>query len=272
MTKEEIIEAVHKCVAKLGRTPRTTDFYKHSGVSIGAVRKNFGTFTRLLRASSLEEEGPGFALAMEPLFLDWAKVTRKLGKIPTKADYSLEGRYSVRPFTRRFGSWSHVPDGMKEYATRNKMESEWEDVLKIIREHREAAGTSPGTSAGTLRTKRRLDRPIYGRPMLGTLSFTPTNEQGVIFLFGAVGDDLGFFITRVQTEFPDLEALREVGPNQCQRMTLEAEYESRNFLAHMHPLDGCDAIVCWIHNWPECPLEVIELKSVVEKLAKTQKS
>ena len=25
----------------------------------------------------------------------------------------------------------------------------------------------------------------------------------------------------------------------------------------------CDLIVCWEHNWPECPLEVIELKSLV---------
>jgi hypothetical protein len=34
----------------------------------------------------------------------------------------------------------------------------------------------------------------------------------------------------------------------------------------MHPLDGCDGIVCWINNWPECPLEVIELRRVVEEL------
>jgi hypothetical protein len=271
MTREEIIAAVHKCAAKLGRTPRTTDFYKHSGVSTRQVRRNFGTFTRLLAASGVEREGPGAALGMEPLFLDWAKVTRKLGKIPTKADYAMEGKYSVRPFTKRFGSWTHVPHGLREYATRNGLEAEWEDVLKIVGEPLEAAGTFPGTCAGTFRTKaaRSADRPIYGRPMLGTLSFTPTNEQGVIFLFGAVADELGFFITRIQTEFPDLEALREVGPNQCQRVNLEAEYESRNFLTHIHPLDGCDGIICWIHNWPECPLEVIELKSVVEKLARS---
>jgi hypothetical protein len=24
--------------------------------------------------------------------------------------------------------------------------------------------------------------------------------------------------------------------------------------------------VCWEHNWEECPLEVIELKSVIRKL------
>ena len=26
---------------------------------------------------------------------------------------------------------------------------------------------------------------------------------------------------------------------------------------------GCDLIVCWEHNWEECPLEVIELKTVI---------
>ena len=26
-----------------------------------------------------------------------------------------------------------------------------------------------------------------------------------------------------------------------------------------------DIIVCWEHNWPECPLEVIELKKLVKQ-------
>jgi hypothetical protein len=33
----------------------------------------------------------------------------------------------------------------------------------------------------------------------------------------------------------------------------------------MHDLKGCDMIVCWEHNWPECPLEVLELKSLVKQ-------
>jgi hypothetical protein len=42
----------------------------------------------------------------------------------------------------------------------------------------------------------------------------------------------------------------------------------------MHPLDGCDGIVCWINNWPECPLEVIELRSVIRDrvIARDRKS
>jgi hypothetical protein len=28
-------------------------------------------------------------------------------------------------------------------------------------------------------------------------------------------------------------------------------------------VDKCDIIVCWINNWPECPLEVVELSKIV---------
>lgn len=275
MSKKEIIAALRSYAASLGRTPRSAEFHRHARLSPREVLRHFGTFTRLLKASGVERRGPGVAISLEELFLDWARVARKLGKVPAKTDYAAFGRHSIRPFLRRYGAWSNVPAGLREYAVRHKLENEWQDVLNIIGDYLKDRASGrifrKGRHAGRpivgRYPSRGMDgRPIYGRPMLGTLSFTPTNEQGVIFLFGAVGDDLGFFITRVQTEFPDLEALREVGPNQCQRVHLEAEYESRNFLAHMHPLDGCDAIVCWIHNWPECPLEVIELRSVVEEL------
>jgi hypothetical protein len=34
----------------------------------------------------------------------------------------------------------------------------------------------------------------------------------------------------------------------------------------MHDPAGCDIIVCWEHNWPECPLEVVELKKAISDL------
>ena len=77
------------------------------------------------------------------------------------------------------------------------------------------------------------------------------------------GVTLGFLVLRIQTEFPDCEAMRVVGENRLQRVKIECEYESRNFLKHMHEPTGCDLIVCWEHNWPECPLEVVELKTAV---------
>jgi hypothetical protein len=37
----------------------------------------------------------------------------------------------------------------------------------------------------------------------------------------------------------------------------------------MHPAAHCDLIVCWKHNWPECPLEVLELRKVIENQIST---
>jgi hypothetical protein len=58
----------------------------------------------------------------------------------------------------------------------------------------------------------------------------------------------------------------EVEPGRWQRKLIEFENESRNFLAHGHKAAGCNMIVCWSHNWPECPLEVVELRTEVKGL------
>ena len=49
-------------------------------------------------------------------------------------------------------------------------------------------------------------------------------------------------------------------------MRIEFEYNSKNFLEHGHNPDECDIIVCWEHNWKDCPLEVIELREIIKDL------
>jgi hypothetical protein len=79
---------------------------------------------------------------------------------------------------------------------------------------------------------------------------------------------LGFVVFRIQPEFPDCEAMFEVARGVWQRIRIEFEFESRNFLRHRHRKDGCDMIICWRHNWPECPpnIEVLELSKALEGL------
>lgn len=62
------------------------------------------------------------------------------------------------------------------------------------------------------------------------------------------------------------------GINRHRRVRIEFEFESRNFRDHGHPSNGCDVIVCWRHNWPECPsnLEVVELSRVIQSLSATE--
>jgi hypothetical protein len=98
------------------------------------------------------------------------------------------------------------------------------------------------------------------------------NEEGVVFLFGMVAKELGYMVEALQAGFPDCEAKRQVGPNKWQRVRIEFEFESRNFRDHGHPDEGCDVIICWRHNWHECPthIEVVALETVIQSLAKSE--
>lgn len=107
---------------------------------------------------------------------------------------------------------------------------------------------------------------LYGMPLgLAAMAHAPTNEDGVIFLFGVLAAELGFRVERIQRGFPDCEAKREVSPGKWEWARVEFEFESRNFKEHRHDPKGCDVIVCWRHNWVDCPeeLEIIELWRLV---------
>jgi len=113
------------------------------------------------------------------------------------------------------------------------------------------------------------DRPLLGSPMrLPALAYEPVNEMGVVMLFGMVAHQLGFIVEAVQAGYPDCEAKMEVEPGRWQHIRIEFEYESRTFKNHGHDARKCDLIVCWRHNWKNCPpnLQVLELSSVLRKL------
>ena len=121
-----------------------------------------------------------------------------------------------------------------------------------------------------------LKSPDFGRGrLLGEfldfrgLKHAPVNEQGVVFLFGMVAQELGYVVEIVRTKFPDCEAKRRVGKDRWERLKIEFEFMSRNFLNHGHDANDCDLIVCWENNWPDCPLEVIELSVEIERLDST---
>jgi hypothetical protein len=264
MTKDEVKAAIVASMAKLGHVPSRAELLKQAGVTPRHIRKHFGTYRSALEACGQERSGSGKKVRMQALFEDWSEIVRTLKKVPTLVEYEQRSRYSVRPLTRVFSTWTNVPDGMKLYAEGEGLAEEYKDVLDVI-EHRTVREYDvPKVSVPTSVPKILKDRPMYGPLLQGCpLVFAPTNEAGVLYLFGALSERLGFFVLLVQAGFPDCEAMRVVAENRLQPVKIELEYQSRNFLKHMHDLNGCDLIVCWEHNWPECPLEVLELKSLV---------
>jgi hypothetical protein len=259
MTKQEMMTAIKECARKLGHAPSQTELAKMVNVSPRGIQKHFGKYSWALRACNLERTS-GQRLELDALFRDWGAVARKLKKVPSALEYTHLARYSETPLRKRFGSWVQVAQSFKDYAEKHGWTEEWRDVLETIAAQETKRGDAEEPDDGTEWPKILPDRPVYGAVMHEcTLAHGPTNEMGVVYLFGALSARLGFVVMRIQPEFPDCEAMRQVGKNRWQWVRIEFEHESRNFLKHMHPVKGCDLIVCWKHNWPECPLEVVEL-------------
>jgi hypothetical protein len=101
------------------------------------------------------------------------------------------------------------------------------------------------------------------------LVYAPMNEAGVIFLFGKVAADLNMYVEEIKPGFPDCIARRFTGKG-WERVRIEFEYCSSSFRQHGHAAEGCDAIVCWEHDWPTCPIEVIELRERIKEMENTE--
>ena len=294
MTKQEIMEALTGCAEKLGRAPSIFEVMKMAQVSRRQIRAEFGSFTQALRECNLEREtSSGQKVPLEPLFLDWAGVVRKVGKAPSMSEYEALSKYSCKPLVRCFGSWRQVAYGLTQFAEGRGLAEAWKAELELAAMkpgdgdaqwmlRRDAATARPEMPAGWREQALMAGPtagPTYGPPPMwpeptagpsyglqmwpGPLAYAPVNELGVVFLFGWMAPQLGYVVHRIQPEFPDCEAMRRVSEDRCQLVKIEFELESRNFLKHMHDVKGCDMIICWRHNWPECPLEVLELRKVL---------
>jgi hypothetical protein len=262
VTKEEIMKTIKECAKELGHAPSYPELWKRRKITRRTIARAMGGYAKALRACGLERRGPGYKASMEGLFQDWAELVRELKKVPSIGEYEGRDGYSTRPLARRFGGWRHVPAAMLEYARKEGIEGQYKDVLDLVYLHVEGRKKAT-TTAGAVRLPVITDEPVYGTPLTySPLTYAPTHESGVIFLFGAMARELGFAVSRIQPDFPDCEAMRQVRPGQWQKVRIEFEFESRNFLAHGHAVAGCDLIVCWNNNWEDCPLEVVELKRV----------
>ncbi|MFC1993105.1 winged helix-turn-helix domain-containing protein [Chloroflexota bacterium] len=136
---------------------------------------------------------------------------------------------------------------------------EWN--LEVIENEIESAAAEEALPA----TERK--RSIVGDPLnFEGLIYGPLNENGVIFLFSKIHDKLGINIEAIQAGFPDAKGRRKTAKGWVD-IWIEFEFKSSNFKIHRHDPAECDLIVCWEHDWKDCPIEVIALKEVLARLS-----
>jgi hypothetical protein len=270
MTKDEIVAIIKECAAELGQVPNVPQLERTGRITRHQIEQAFGTAAAALAACGLKGRGSGYRADEEDLVREFALVVRKLGRTPTVYEHRLHAKRTIRPYLRCFGAWSNVAQAVVNSLMRARDREEWEDVLEILGKKLKSKAKENGErskSEDSSPSGRQIyyQETFYGPPLFPcAVTYAPVNELGVMVLFAALARDLGYTITHIQGQFPDGEVMREVEPGRHQRLPVEFEYESRNFVTHGHPVNGCKLIICWRHNWEECPLEVLELRSVVE--------
>ena len=272
-SKEDILGSISAMATRMGRPPSLSEFLALSGISEYSVSQCFPSWNDAVKTAGLKPNTSNVRLDDTELLKSWGETVRKNRAIPSRRAYQREARYDLRTIERRFGSWSSIPETFRKFAERKP---EWADVIALLpdsvpkKKCPRAGDCAPTTLPFPAQHAPFKDRVTYGSPIdFRGLRHEPTNEQGVLLLFGMLAKELGYIIENVQKGFPDCEALRQIAPGRWQRVRIEFEFESRNFRDHGHPVDGCDVIVCWHHNWEECPpqIEVVELSSVIRSLA-----
>lgn len=305
--KQLILDSLAAIARGAGRPPSRSEFASISEISEHSVSQFFPSWNAALRAAGLPPYTLNLRLEDHELLEDWGYAVRRNGSIPPRRTYRHLGKFDHRTFERRFGPWSQLPEVFRNFAqgkpewadvlallsapapkpspkhlpnrSPNSVPSSASNpaiaqALPPVRfspsnKDRAPNQQSPSTPSSKVRYQPLDHRPTYGQPMdFRGLRHEPVNEQGVVLLFGMVAKELGYIVEAVQSGFPDCEAKRQISPQRWQRVHLEFEFESRNFRDHGHSLTGCDVIVCWRHNWPDCPphLEILELSSLIKSL------
>jgi predicted RNA-binding protein with EMAP domain len=129
--RDEIIAAIKKCAERLGRAPSQAEFRRVSKISWYQVYKHFRGMRQAVRAAGLEPGPRGSALDINALTLDWAGVVRKLGRLPSRAEYSVYGVHHAGTLHARI-VWSQMAHKFVLLVREFHLEREWEDVVKIV--------------------------------------------------------------------------------------------------------------------------------------------
>jgi hypothetical protein len=274
--KQHILDSIAAIARGLGRAPSRSEFVSLAGITDYHVLQCFPSWNDAVRSAGLHANTLNVRLEDSELLKDWGETVRTNRAILPRRAYRRLGKYDPRTLERRFGPWSSLPEVFLNFAKGNP---EWADVVALLpvpvlkQDHGLNGDSAPPILPKKTRHLPLRDRATYGNPTrFRGLRQEPVNEQGVVLLFGMLAKELGYVIEAVQTGFPDCEAMRQITPERWQRVRIEFEFESRNFRDHGHPASGCDVIVCWRHNWHECPesIEVVELSSVVKSLANSE--
>lgn len=274
LTREQLVQAAVAAAEKVGPNLSRSEFIRVSGITDHQIGRLFpeGRWSEVKRLAGLERNPKhNVPFEDETLLREFHRVASDLGRVPTWAVFAARAQVSADVVRRRFGGLQGTLSAYRDWLEATEPTSPLLEQLQAKSRHEIPIPPSVGASNDVSQPQawERMDGPVYGAPInFRGLRHAPVNEQGVVFLFGMVAYELGFIVEAVHAAYPDCEAKRCIDQKEqrWQRVRIEFEFRSRTFRDHGHDPNSCDLIVCWEHNWTECPLQVLELRRVLDDL------
>ncbi len=91
--------------------------------------------------------------------------------------------------------------------------------------------------------------------------YAPINRAGVLLLFSRLLDEFDMLVEETAADCSHIVARRRVDSG-WERVNISLAYKSSE-LSGGSSIDG-DLLICWHHDWPDCPLKAFEMKSLFE--------
>ena len=251
MSDEEIKKYIISEIQRIAKEQNSksitrNSFKQNSNISQHQIYRLFGSWNEAVKASGLKPISKTVKLSERELFEELLNVCNKLNKIPSTLDIDRDSKYNSTTYTkRRYGNWPNTLLNFNEWLKNNYPDSKY---IELIEE--KYANKSQCNKTVKLKKQNDINKfewestsnIRYGAPMdFRGLRHEPINEQGVVFLFGKVSEELGFSIEAIKTGFPDCEGKRLVNKNKghWEKVLIEFEYLSKNFKEHGHNTDQC---------------------------------
>jgi hypothetical protein len=304
-TKERIIQEIQRVAKKLdGKVLTQNQFELNSTIPIETLKYHLGSWEQALKQAELipvsDEKARGQrqksrknqqvkspAVNEEKLLIELIRIYNKIGEEPTVLTVDTQGKYGEHLYRKYWKSLDEAllqarksfPEKFNTQLDKSGAVS-IEDAQMSLEEYN--VHKQPGREEEemveeqkikfipqTIKPKQVKKRPrTLGEPIkFRGMRFAPADKKGVIFLFGIVAPELGFVIESLSPEFPDCEARRcvDLENNQWEYIRIQFEYRCSEVQEPELLENGCDLIVCWIHDHKDCPTEVLELKSEMDR-------
>lgn len=104
MSKRDVCEAIQNLADQLGHVPTSMEMAEHGQCSAKTAQNRFGTWNMALRAAGFEPNNES-DISANRLIAEIERLATELGRVPSTNDLKREGKFSHRPYFRKFGDW-----------------------------------------------------------------------------------------------------------------------------------------------------------------------